>query len=37
MRIEANCAKAAQSNTTSASTAIMAAVSGWLLLKYNYH
>jgi hypothetical protein len=37
MRIEANCAKAAQSNTAGASTTILAAVSGVLLLKYNYH
>jgi hypothetical protein len=37
MRIEANCAKAAQSNARSAATAILATVSGLLLLKYNYH
>jgi hypothetical protein len=30
-------AKAAQLNITRASTAILAAVSGLLLLKYNYH
>jgi hypothetical protein len=37
MRTEANRAKAAQSNATMASMAIEAAISGWLLLKYNYH
>jgi hypothetical protein len=37
MRIEANCAKTAQSNAIGAFTAIFATVSGWLLLKYNYH
>jgi hypothetical protein len=37
MRIEANCAEAAQSNATAAFPAILATISGLLLLEYNYH